>query len=99
MGIHGIKTAIVQTEDGRNHRLRANYPDHDQWRRAHDVAFTKLGDENVIDWRTDIPINTHPLPLAISYLYKCSSDGNTFQRNARGAVRGNIMKPCIHFDS
>lgn len=66
-------TVVTGTSPPLNIQHDLRYPDHDQRLCVNDVALTKLGGENVIDWKTDIPINAHPLPLNMSYHYKWSS--------------------------
>lgn len=79
-----------------NHARR--YPDSSQWQIAHDQALQKLEMERVVDWTQPAPKGEKPLQLTISYTYKWQPDGTLQSRKARCSVRGDLMKPGIHFD-
>ena len=77
-----------------------HYPDAKKWQQAHDTELQNLDHHNSIEW---LPQNFHPprnavIPLMMLYRYKRAEDGTILQRKARCNIRGDLMKPGIHFN-
>ena len=82
------------------HRLARQYPDAHLWSIAHDSELAKIDQMRAIDWipRSLTHTKSKPIPLKMTYRYKRDSNGHIEERKARCAVRGDLMKPNMHFD-
>lgn len=83
-----------------NYRTARQYPDSQLWAVAHDNELSKIDNMRAIQWipRNETPPKIRPLPLTMTYKYKRDATGHIEERKARCAVRGDLMKPHIHYD-
>lgn len=74
-------------------------PDHKAWAKAIDAELDKLDAKGTIRW---LHPSTKPpskqIPLTLSFNYKRDEQGGIEECKARGSVRGEMMKPHVHFD-
>lgn len=74
------------------------YPDAEQWCQAYDIALDKIDAAQAIDWSTQPPRSIKPIPLTVAFSYKRDIHGEVSSRKARCALRGDLMRPGVHFD-
>ena len=74
------------------------YPDAELWAKAHDAELDKLDQMGAFTWQPLPPQHSAPIPMIMTYRYKRDNIGNINERKARCSVRGDLMKPHIHFE-
>ena len=76
------------------------YPDSNKWREAHNSELDKIDELQAIKWLPDdqIPQKARLIPLTMNYRYKRSPEQEITEHKARCAVRGDLMKPAIHYN-
>lgn len=88
------------TPPPRSRKQTQRYPDATQWGAAHDLELSKLDDAGAIQWLspTQIPAKAKMIPLTMTY--RCKRDPNRAvnEHKARCSVRGDLMKPHVHFN-
>lgn len=76
------------------------YPDRHQWAHSQNRELKKLDDAKVIKCLPDtaIPKKTKLIPLTMTYRYKRDTDSSITEPKARCSVRGDLMKPNVHYN-
>lgn len=84
----------------RSRKQAQRYPDATQWGAAHDLELNKLDDAGAIKWHSpaQTPTNAKMIPLAMTYRYKRDPNSAVNEDKARCSVRGDLMKPHVHFN-
>ena len=96
-----IRTYITTTTpDPATFSQTQQYPDAPQWAEAHDRKLDTLDDKHKFRWLApaDILPGIKFIPLKILCRYKWNTDGTINTRKARCSVRGDLMKPSLHYD-
>lgn len=83
-----------------NYAAARKYPDAQQWTAAHHSKLDALDTLGAIKWTPPSSIlkNVKPLPLTMSYIYKRDNNNSIIRRKSRESVRGDLMKPQVHYD-
>ena len=70
------------------------------WQESHDAELDQLDRLEAIRYMpTDqLPTNSKPISLVMTYKYKRDLFGETLKRKSRSSVNGKHMKPNVHFD-
>ena len=81
-------------------RQARRYPDAHQWATAHNAELDQLDSMNAFRWISpDYITGKHVLVGTImNYRYKRDSGGKIKALKARCAIRGDRMRPNLHFD-
>lgn len=76
------------------------YPDAHLWAHAHNDELEQLETQKAIEWLppSEIPTNAKTISLTMTYRYKRDAQGKITDRKARCSIRGDLMKPNIHYD-
>lgn len=76
------------------------YPDATQWAEAHDRELHTTDDKHTVRWLAPVDIlpGVKPIPLTMCYRYKQNTDGTINTQKAGCFVRGDLMKPGLHYD-
>ena len=90
----------IHTPPPTNLAQARQYPDAKQWETAHNTELNNLDAHHSIEW---LPSEFQPppksvIPLMMIYRYKRSAEGNILQRKARCNLRGDLMKPGLHYN-
>lgn len=65
---------------------------------AHETALSKLHDENVIDWRSPVPLGFHLIPLTVSVHNKWNETVGVCNLKTQWALRGDLFWPALDYD-
>lgn len=98
---HLILQSITNTTDPPCNPKQAQlYPDAHLWAIAHNTEIEQLNEQHAIEWLNpvDTPPDCEPIRPTIFYRYKHEADGTTSARKSRCSVRGDLMRPNVHFD-
>ena len=69
-----------------------------QWEISHNKELDKLDSMGAIKWGPLPEKLSKLIPLIMTYRYKRDKNGNIVERKARCSIRGDLMRPNIHFD-
>lgn len=97
---HPTPTVITPTTPAPANLSQAmRYPDRDDWARAHDKELDKIDDMKTTNCISpDFIPPSKPLPITIAYRYKWTTGLQLLQQKERGALRGDLMIPFVHYD-
>lgn len=72
---HITSTVAPGTPRARNFTNYGRHPDTMHWIAAYETALKKFDEGAVVDWMTNPPNNTKPIPLTVSLQYKWDRTG------------------------
>lgn len=99
LNIHNLNNNRFHTPQHHSHAAR-NYPASSSWSTSNDAERQKLEDLRAIELMhpDQVPLKCKPISLTMSYMYNSDEKNNFIAQKSRFSLRGDTMKPNLHYD-